>query len=111
ALVRDHGVTKAKAVVGLAVKRMREGWPQAKTFAALGRFVGDALNDFERDQRRAEGQRQELARLQRHREEQEQKRDDARRFEEVWSLAWQGLDEEARQAIRRDVLAGRPFLA
>lgn len=110
-LVQLHGVTKAKTVVQLATKRMRVEWPQAKTFSALLKFVGEASKDADREQRKAEGQRREQTRKAKAKAEQEHRDAEWLRFEATWTPVWDSLPEAGRDAIRRAILKQSPYLA
>src|SRR5262249_42898877 len=42
AMVDQHGLVKARALIQLAVKRMKSKWPDAKTFGGLRKDLGEA---------------------------------------------------------------------
>jgi len=110
-ILREHGPVKAKTLVHLAIRRMRVEWPDAKSFAAVGKFLGDAALAFEKERRRAEGERAEEARRREAREEEARRQADWETFEAHWRPRWLALPEAERTAIRRAVVGPRAYLA
>jgi hypothetical protein len=109
-LVEQYGPSKLRALVALAVKKMKARWPEAKTFGGLNRYLAEAVADYDRDQRRVEQERQEDARRRRERDEQGRQQAQQARFEADWRPAWEALAEPEREEIRRSVLGPNPFL-
>jgi len=106
-LIDRHGQAKAKALVPLLVRRLKEQWPEARTFGAVARYVPDAIEDHQRQQRHAQREREERQQQRQEQEEQGRKRAE----EERWQAVWQGLGEAERQSLRAEVLARNPHLA
>jgi hypothetical protein len=70
-LIDQHGASKLKALIQLAVKRMKTTWPDAKTFGGVARYLDEVAEVYDREQRRLEFERQEQARRRRVREEEQ----------------------------------------
>jgi hypothetical protein len=109
-LIALHGQTKLKALIQLVVKRMRKKWPDAKTFGSVTRYLDEVVDEYERDQRRIEQERQEQLRRKREREEGDRQRIEQERFEATWRPVWEGLPEHERENLRRGILDKNPFL-
>ena len=74
AIVTQHGPTKAAALLPRVINRLKEKWPDAKTFGAITRYLPEVMEDLERHEKRRERDRAELNRIQ-----QEEKRRQAGR--------------------------------
>jgi len=105
-MLDEFGPRKAKEVIVHAVKRMKEQWPEAKTFGAILKYVPDAARAFEREEHRRRQEQDEQ--LQRRREKEERTRREAERikFIAAWRPVWDELPEAERDAIRGIVLVG-----
>ena len=110
-LVRSQGLTKTKSLVALATKRMRVGWPQAKSFNALRRFLPDAQKDYERELLRLESQRAELARKTQERDRHALEAQSQSQVQLSLRPAWEALSDVERHEVRRKLLARQPYLA
>jgi len=106
ALVQEHGESKAKALVPLAIKHMKTKWPEAKSFVAIRKYLGEAMKDFEREQLQREWERQERERLRQEREEHERQK----QHEQEMASLWETLPAEERDVIEQSVLQDNPFL-
>jgi hypothetical protein len=109
-LLAQHGPGKLKALIQLAVRRMKVKWPDAKTFGSVTKYLADAAEEYERDQRRIEHERQEHLGRQRERDEAERQRARQAQFEATWRPAWEALADPRREEIRRSVIGKNPFL-
>lgn len=110
-LVERHGVTKARGIVQLAVKKAKARWPEAKAFGGAMRYLDDAAAEYEADQKRLDRERGEQARRRTEREQQARQDAEQRAFEAKWRPAWERLDPGRKEAIRRGVLDDHPFAA
>jgi len=107
AMLTKYGPAKAKALLPLLVKRLREEWPEAKWFSAAAVFLPDVASAYEQQQRAAERRRQD----ERREEEEEQKKFAERQtLETQWKPVWDALPDSERDAIRSRVLARMPYL-
>jgi hypothetical protein len=111
AMVDQHGLVKARALIQLAVKRMKSKWPDAKTFGGLRKYLGEVSEEYDREQRRLEQDRQEQQRRQRERDEGEKQVARQAQFEATWKPVWDGLPGPERDELRQAVVAQNPFLA
>jgi hypothetical protein len=86
------------------VKRVKEKWPEAKTFGAAARYIDEVVQQDERQKRRVAADHVAEAR------EQSEREGEARRRKEraTLKILWESLPEQERQAIREAVLAKQP---
>lgn len=109
-LLDQYGEAKAKRLLPLLADRIRQAWPEAKTFLAVERYLPEVSR--EHDQReRQERQQREAKRL--HQEEQQQaeaERARRRQFLAIWQVAWDQLSPSEQQEIQCAVLAKTPIL-
>lgn len=103
-MTAQHGQTKAKALIPFLVKRLKEKWPEAKSFGATTRYLPEILQEYDRQQRALDHHRQERM------QEQEEKEQAARKAKELvaWKRVWEALPETEREHIRTTVLTGQP---
>jgi hypothetical protein len=103
-LLARHGRDALRELLPGVVKRLQEQWPDAKTFVAVERYLGDAAEEHAREGRRA-------ARAEEERQAAEREREEATRLAKdraALKLLWDRLPEGEREAIRRDVLSKQP---
>jgi hypothetical protein len=110
ALIDQYGVSKLKALIALAIKRMKVKWPDAKAFGSVIKYLAEAAEEYERDQRRLEHERQEVLGRQQERDEAERQNAHQAQFEATWRPAWEALAEAQREEIRRSITSKNPFL-
>lgn len=103
-LLTAHGRKKAHALLPLLIGRMREKWPDAKSFGSIHKYLPDILEEWEHRQRTEERQQEECRRAQQEREAA------TRRTEEQAALkaAWLTLPAAEQEEIRRTVLVHQP---
>lgn len=99
-VIAEHGALKAKALIPLTVKRLREKWPDAKSFAAILKYLPEAVADYDQQQRQAELRRQAQLRQRQEQEQADQKTKDRG----VWKAAWDALSPEEQHSIRQKIL-------
>jgi hypothetical protein len=110
ALLREHGPAELRALVALAVKRMKTSWPAAKTFGSVAAYLPEAFGELVRQRRRQECEAEALEKRQRELAEADHLDEERARFEAAWRPVWETLDPEQRAAIRRLVVEGSPYL-
>ena len=110
-MLREHGPQKARSLLQLAIRRMRAEWPEAKSFAAVGKFLGDASQAHDRERQRAERDRLEQARKSADRAEQARRQVAWEGFESEWRPRFLALPEPEREQLRRAVVGPRAYLA
>ncbi len=103
-LIADHGPAKAKSLVMIATNSMKLGFPDAKTFGALTRYIPDAITEHGRQQLLTEA-RQAAATASRHESDQRIRR---RILDVRDQVTWSNLSEEAKNAIRTRVVNRSP---
>lgn len=102
--IREHGGGRMKTLLPILVKRLRDTWPEAKTFGAVAHYLPDAVSVLDKQERLAESRRQDELR------EQQERATVARDAQELASLqlVWDALPQPERQEIRAKVLAQQP---
>ncbi len=106
-----HGRTKLHALLPLAVKRMREKWPDAKTFGALVKYLPEINEEYERRQRIADRQKQAHLQDQMDDERREQERKDRQQIVDQNRSAWLQLPDAERSRIENHVRSTAPHVA
>jgi hypothetical protein len=103
-LIAQHGQAKARALIPLVVKRLKEKWPDAKSFGAIARYLPVVAGEYDRQQWNLEKRKQEQL------QEQQEWEEAARKAKERAALqaVWETLPQEEREGIRTLVLAGQP---
>ena len=110
-LLERHGRTKLHALLPLAVKRMREKWPDAKTFGALVKYLPEINDEYERRQRNADRQKQAHLQDQMDNERREQERKDRQQVVDQNRSAWLQLPDAERSRIENHVRSTGPHVA
>jgi hypothetical protein len=108
--LQQYGRTKLHALLPLVVKRLKEQWPEAKTFGAIAHYLSEVNEDYDRKQEIAEQRKQEQIREQAERQTQEQKRTEQRQFLAQWRPVWEGLSDEDRDRIRQGIRRQWPHI-
>lgn len=106
-LIDRHGQTKARALVPLIVKQLKDRWPDARRFAAASAYLPDALADYDRLQAQTAQRAKEKHRAH---EARERERLDQLQRERLMA-EWQGLPEEERAATAACVAKKYPLIA
>ena len=110
-LVERHGQAKARSLVQLAVKKLRERWPEAKTFGGVGRYLDEVAAEYDREQGRLEAERAGAGPPPaRAGGPSGGSRPCASGSRPPWRAAWDDLPAAEREEIRRAVVAGKPYL-
>lgn len=109
-LLAAHGPAKAKALIPLVVKRMRQKWPGAKTFGAVARYLPEVTREYDREQQARERLQAEEEQLRKERQAQERTHEDNRRFVAQWTPVWDSLPASEQEAIRAAVAASNRYL-
>ena len=107
-MLEEYGPRKAKDVLGKAVRRMKERWPEAKTFGAIQTYVSDAARDFDREEHRRQQEQEEQLRRRREKEEWTRREAERIKFIATWRPVWDDLPEAERDAIQGTVLRDYP---
>jgi hypothetical protein len=92
ALARDviacHGPVKAKRLMPLAVKTLKDHWPDAKTFGAVAKYLPHVSAEYDRRKRIAEREKQEHLRAQQEQDREQQERATQERLLARWRPLW-----------------------
>lgn len=103
-LITEMGATRASAVVRSCIKLLRDKWPDAKAFAAITKYLPEAISEM----RKAEDRKAfDKADAVREAAEAERKAEEAKRLTAAKAL-WAGLAEPKREAIRERVRQSQP---
>lgn len=103
-LIRNHSEAMMKKLLPVAVKLLKERWPDAKTFSALARYIPDALVDLQKTMKQDDRRRQEQLAVAKEREETAQKE----KARATLRLIWDSFPESDKEDIRRAVIATQP---
>jgi hypothetical protein len=106
ALIAEHGLKKAKAIIPRIVKKIKEQWPEAKTFGAIRGFVPEASTYYDRDEHRKEREQQEQIKRQREKENKDREQKEIEKIEAEWKPVWEALADDEREEIRAVALSG-----
>lgn len=106
-----YGQTKAKEMIRRVVKRLKESWPEAKSFGAIQKFLPQVSTEYDAAERRKEREHQEALQRRREKEQEERRRHEQEQFIAVWQPVWETLPDEQRETIRRSIVDAKPFLA
>lgn len=109
ALLEQYGPTKLRALLQIVVKRLKEKWPDAKTFGFIQRYIPEAALAYDRDQKHLEQVRRDQLRRLKVREEQERQQREQAQFEATWKPRRERLSESEHDAIRRQVIGQNAF--
>ncbi len=110
-LIDDFGPTKAVALVPLLADRLKNKWPDAKTFMAVDRYVSEVSDEYERDRQRDTRRRKERLREHKRQRQLDQKQANRRHFQATWQAEWDQLPANDQQAIRTELLDNNPSLS
>ncbi|HYV40076.1 MAG TPA: hypothetical protein VE988_30600 [Gemmataceae bacterium] len=103
-LMDKYGRQALQTALPAVVRRMKQKWPDAKTFVAAVRYVDEVLTEHRRRQHAEERERTALAE-----EAGDQKAAASRAKDQAaLKLLWEKLPEEQRTTIREEVLARQP---
>lgn len=109
-LIGKLGQTPARALLPRLVRRLREKWPDAKTFAAAGPYWGEIIAEQEKDARRNERQASERRAADSDRELLERRQAARDEVQQAWGPVWEELAEPEREEIRAAVTVCWPHL-
>lgn len=109
-LLAQHGRAKSKTILPLAIERLKQHWPGARTFVAVEQYFDDAIQQQQRQQQLAEQRSRRYQSEQAELQQFEQQADQRRQFETHWFPIWQQLAVGEQEAIRSTVLIAHPFL-
>jgi hypothetical protein len=110
-LIGRYGRTKLHALLPLVVKRLKDQWPDAKTFNAAARYVPEVNDEYERKQAVVQQEKQRHLQEQTEEEKQQNTRSEQRRLIAQWWPAWEALAEEDRERIEATVRGRWPHVA
>ena len=110
-LIEEHGEARLKALIPIAVERMRVKWPDAKTFNALDRYLPDAARQHDRGAETARRKETEQQRFRQQREEAENQKREDEAFRAKWRPVWDNLPEGERDRVRAGLVGKNPLLA
>jgi hypothetical protein len=108
--IGKHGLAEARRLVVLAVNKLRTGWPDARTFSALSRYLGDAESERQREKDLLARQREGERKRQQEQSEQERSCGEWEQFESTWKPVWTSLTLIDQDDIRKETLRRFPYL-
>jgi hypothetical protein len=99
---------KAKDSIPRVVKRLKENWPEAKTFGAISPYVPGVIAGMDRDDQRREREREEHAKDEQAQVEQRRQQAEDAKFVAAWKPVWDALPVAEQEEIRQAALTGYP---
>ncbi|MFO0967870.1 MAG: hypothetical protein U0793_20090 [Gemmataceae bacterium] len=109
-LLERYGATKLHALLPLTIRRVKEQWPDAKTFGAIVKYIPDVEKDYDRRQQLTAKQRDEAAREETARSVQEQKRKAQQEILTRFRPIWLALPAHDRQEIEQRIRGQWPHM-
>jgi hypothetical protein len=103
-LITEMGATRATAVVRACIKLLRDKWPDAKAFAAITKYLPEAINESRKADEKKAIDKAEAARES---VESERRSEDAKQLA-ASRILWEALTEEKRESIRQRVRQHQP---
>ena len=110
-LIEQHGRTRLHSLLPLVVKRLKDQWPDAKTFSAVARYLPEVNAEYEQKQEVVQRRKEQNLQEQIEEERQEQSRREQRQLVAQWRPAWGSLPDEDRQRIEEQVRSQWPHIA
>lgn len=110
-LVEKYGRTKLHALLPIAVKRIKEKWPDAKTFGALAKYLPEVNEDYDRRQRIADREKNAHLKDQMDEQRQEELRLARQQIVAQYRPQWQKQPAEEQERIRQEVRNTWPHVA
>jgi hypothetical protein len=109
-LIDKLGQTQARAMLPPLIRRLREKWPDAKTFAAAAHYWDEIIAEQQRELRRSEHQAAEQLAAEREKEEHQRRQAVRQHLEQAWGPVWDKLSEADRDKVRAAVIVCWPHL-
>ena len=110
-LLERFGRTKLHTLLPLAIKRLKEEWPDAKTFGAIAKYLPEVNDEYDRRQRIAERQKDATLQEELDEKRREQERERQRHIVEEHRAAWQQLSSADREQIEDHIRNTWPHAA
>jgi len=110
-LIERYGRTKLHTLLPLVVKRLKDDWPDAKTFSAIARYLPEVNAEHERKQEAIQHEKERNHQEQSDQEKLERSRDEQRKLVAHWRPAWEALSGEDQQQIEETVRRKWPYIA
>lgn len=110
-LLERYGHTKLHAILPLTVKRVREQWPDAKTFGAIAKYLPGVDDEYESRQRIVTKQKEVHLREKQDEERQHQERKAQQEIIDDARPAWVALAEDERKKIEESIRQKWPRIA
>jgi hypothetical protein len=110
-LIERYGRTKLHAILPLVVKRLKDDWPDAKTFSAIARYLPEVNAEHERKQEAIQREKERNLQEQMEQEKTERSRDEQQKLVAQWLPAWGALPGDDRQRIEEAVRTKWPYIA
>lgn len=110
-IIEQYGRTKLYALLPLVVKRLKDEWPEAKTFGAVARYLPEVNEQYDRKQQIADRRKDEHLRQQAEQEREKQKHAQQRQLLAQWQPVWESLTDADQERIRSDIRQRWPHIA
>ena len=103
-VLTKHGQAAMQELLPKVVKRLKIRWPDAKSFGAISRYLPEVIQEWQREKRRIDQERQGEKQQQESRKQAMKNAQDRA----VLRALWGSLPSSEQEAIRKHVLKGQP---
>jgi hypothetical protein len=103
-LLAKHGEPTMQQLLPKVVKRLKLRWSDAKSFCAISRYWPEVLQEWQREKRRIDRERQ----AEKQQEETRKRAMQSAQDRAVLKALWESLPSSEQEAIRKHVLKGQP---
>ena len=103
-LLATHGEPTMQELLPKVVKRLKLRWSDAKSFCAISRYLPEVIQDWQREKRRIDQERQG------EKQQEESRKQAVKNAQDraVLKALWESLPSSEQDAIRSHVLKGQP---
>jgi hypothetical protein len=109
-LLERYGRTKLHALLPITVKRVREEWPEAKTFGAIAKYMPVIREEYDKRQQIVAKQKEDHLQKKLKEDQNEQKRRGQQAVIDRFRPAWLVLEEDRRQGIEQTIRKQWPHI-
>jgi hypothetical protein len=109
--IQQYGLSKLELIMPMAIKILKEKWPNAKTFIALESYILEAIEKHEQQERRKIKHQEQIIRQQEEQKLNDEQSAARREFEAKWQPLWDQLPEMEREVIRSGLISKNPYLS
>jgi hypothetical protein len=109
-IAKQYGLTEALNLLPQVVTQLKTSWPEAKTFAAVTRYIGEVAGEQRRHKRHEDRQRAQLIQQREERQQAAAQLAQQHEFKILWQPRWDRLSPAEQEAIRMRLVSENPWL-